>query len=91
METLTEKGIKIGLIRPISLWPYPKKAFDLIPKTCKGILVAEMSMGQMLDDVLISNKGRFKVGFYGRAGGMVPDPEEIVDAILNFEDKVVES
>ena len=45
----------------------------------------------MLDDVLISNKGRFKVGFYGRAGGMVPDPEEIVDAILNFEDKVVES
>ncbi len=91
IETLAEKGIKIGLIRPISLWPYPKKAFDLIPKTCKGILVTEMSMGQMLDDVLISNKGRFKVGFYGRAGGMVPDPEEIVDAILNFEDKVVES
>ena len=91
IETLKEKGIKIGLIRPISLWPYPKKAFDLIPKTCKGILVTEMSMGQMLDDVLISNKGRFKVGFYGRAGGMVPDPEEIVDAILNFEDKVVES
>lgn len=91
IETLKEKGIKVGLIRPITLWPYPKKAFDLIPKTCKGILVAEMSMGQMLDDVLISNKGRHKVGFYGRAGGMVPDPEEIVDAILHFEDKVVES
>jgi 2-oxoglutarate ferredoxin oxidoreductase subunit alpha len=91
IETLKEKGINVGLIRPITLWPYPKKAFDLIPKTCKGILVAEMSMGQMLDDVLISNKGRHKVGFYGRAGGMVPDPEEIVDAILHFEDKVVES
>ena len=48
-------------------------------------------MGQMLDDVLIANKGRFPVGFFGRAGGMVPGPEEIVDAILNFNDKVVES
>jgi 2-oxoglutarate ferredoxin oxidoreductase subunit alpha len=91
METLEEKGIKIGLIRPISLWPYPKKAFDLIPKTCKGILVAEMSMGQMIEDVFIANKGRFRVAFHGRAGGMVPDPEEIVDAILNFDSKVVES
>ncbi|HAX02346.1 MAG: 3-methyl-2-oxobutanoate dehydrogenase subunit VorB [Tenericutes bacterium GWC2_34_14] len=90
MEALKEKGIKVGMIRPISLWPYPRKAFDLVPKTCKGLLVTEMSMGQMLEDVLISNQGRFKVGFYGRAGGMVPEPEEIVDAILNFEDKVVE-
>ncbi|MDO9628471.1 MAG: 3-methyl-2-oxobutanoate dehydrogenase subunit beta, partial [Acholeplasmataceae bacterium] len=91
IEALKEIGIKVGLIRPISLWPYPKKAFDFIPKTCKGILVAEMSMGQMLDDVLISNKGRFPVAFFGRAGGVVPEPEEIVDAILNFESKVVES
>lgn len=91
IETLEQQGIKIGLIRPISLWPYPKKAFDLIPKTCKGILVAEMSMGQMLEDVLIANKGRFRVAFHGRVGGMVPDPEEIVDAIKNFDRKVVES
>jgi len=90
IETLKEKNINVGLIRPISLWPYPKKAFDLIPKTCKGILVVEMSMGQMLDDVLISNKGRHRVGFYGRAGGMVPDPEEIVEAILHFDEKVVD-
>ncbi|MBU1093484.1 MAG: 3-methyl-2-oxobutanoate dehydrogenase subunit VorB [Firmicutes bacterium] len=90
IETLTEMNIHVGLIRPISLWPYPKKAFDLIPKTCKGILVVEMSMGQMLDDVLISNKGRYKVGFYGRAGGMVPAPEEIVEAILHFDEKVVD-
>lgn len=90
IETLAEKGIKVGLIRPISLWPYPKKAFDLIPSTCKGLLVAEMSMGQMLDDVLISNKGRWPVAFYGRAGGIVPEPEEIVDAILSFEERVVD-
>jgi 2-oxoglutarate ferredoxin oxidoreductase subunit alpha len=91
IEQLHDKGIRVGLIRPISLWPYPKKAFDLIPKSVKGILVAEMSMGQMIDDVMISNKGRLPIAFFGRAGGIVPQPEEIVDAILHFEDKVVES
>jgi 2-oxoglutarate ferredoxin oxidoreductase subunit alpha len=91
IETLKEKGIQVGMIRPITLWPYPKKAFDLIPKTTKGILVCEMSLGQMLDDVLIANKGRFPVGFFGRTGGVVPEPEEIVEAILNFDDKVVEA
>jgi 2-oxoglutarate ferredoxin oxidoreductase subunit alpha len=91
IEALKEKGIRVGMIRPISLWPYPRKAFDLIPKTVKGLMVVEMSLGQMLDDVLISNKGRLPVAFYGRPGGMVPEPEEIVDAILNFDSKVVES
>lgn len=90
IETLKEKGINVGMIRPISLWPYPKKAFDLIPKDVKGILVTEMSMGQMLDDVMISNKGRHKIAFFGRPGGIVPEPEEIVDAILNYEKWVVE-
>ncbi len=90
IETLKEQGIKVGMIRPITIWPYPKKAFDQINSNCKGILCAEMSMGQMLDDVLISNKGRFEVGFFGRVGGMVPEPEEVVEAILNFKDKVVE-
>jgi 2-oxoglutarate ferredoxin oxidoreductase subunit alpha len=46
-------------------------------------------MGQMIDDVLIANNGRKKVAFFGRAGGMVPDPEEIVDAIKNFNERVV--
>jgi len=90
IKSLKEKGIKVGMIRPITLWPYPKKAFELIPKSCQGILCAEMSMGQMLDDVQISNKGRFPVAFFGRVGGMVPEPEEIVDAILNFDQKVVD-
>jgi len=89
IEMLEAEGYKVGMIRPITLWPYPKASFDHIPATCKGILCAEMSMGQMLDDVLISNRGRFEVGFFGRVGGMVPDPEEIVDAIKNFKDKVV--
>ena len=91
IEALKEKNIHVGMIRPITLWPFPKKAFDLIPKITKGIMVCEMSMGQMIDDVLISNKGRLPVAFFGRAGGMVPEPEEIVDAIIHFDDKVVES
>lgn len=89
IEMLAKQGINVGMIRPITLWPYPDKAFDKIPAKTKGILCCELSMGQMLDDVLISNNGRHKVGFFGRAGGMLPDPEEIVDAIVNFKDKVV--
>jgi 2-oxoglutarate ferredoxin oxidoreductase subunit alpha len=89
IEALSEKGIKVGMIRPITLWPFPEKAFDEIPADIKGILTCELSMGQMLDDVLIANNGKHKVGFFGRSGGMVPDPEEIVDAIVNFNDKVV--
>ena len=89
IEILNEKGIKVGMIRPITLWPYPEAAFEQIPENTKGILCCELSMGQMLDDVLIANNGKHRVGFFGRSGGVLPDPEEIVDAIINFKDKVV--
>jgi len=89
IEMLKKDGIEVGMIRPITLFPYPEKAFDQIPKKAKGILTCELSMGQMLDDVLIANNGRHKVGFFGRTGGMVPDPEEIVDAIKSFNERVV--
>ncbi|MDT8336515.1 MAG: 3-methyl-2-oxobutanoate dehydrogenase subunit VorB [Candidatus Izemoplasmatales bacterium] len=89
IEMLKKEGIEVGMIRPISLFPYPEIAFDQIPESVKGILTCELSMGQMLDDVLIANNGRHKVGFFGRAGGMLPDPEEIVDAIKNFNERVV--
>ncbi|MCX5774898.1 MAG: 3-methyl-2-oxobutanoate dehydrogenase subunit VorB [Firmicutes bacterium] len=82
---LKEVGINVGMIRPISVWPFPKEAFNKIPATCRGILVAEMSLGQMVDDVEIANKGRFPVAFYGRTGGIVIEPEEIRDAIENFK------
>ena len=89
IEILGEKGIKVGIIRPITLWPFPEKAIEDIKAEVKGILTCELSMGQMIDDVLIANNGKHKVGFFGRAGGMLPDPEEIVDAIENFSSKVV--
>ena len=89
IEMLKKEGIEVRMIRPITLFPYPEKAFDQIPANAKGILTCELSMGQMLDDVLIANNGRHKVGFFGRAGGMLPDPEEIVAAIRNFNERVV--
>ncbi|HOJ44849.1 MAG TPA: 3-methyl-2-oxobutanoate dehydrogenase subunit VorB [Bacilli bacterium] len=85
IESLRKLGIKIGMIRPISLWPFPYKAFDELKPSVKRILVSEMSLGQMLDDVKIGVKGRWPIAFYGRTGGMVPDPEEIHNAVINYE------
>lgn len=77
IATLREKGYRVGLIRPITLWPYPIKAFENLPTSAKYILCAELSAGQMIDDVKIAINGRLPVYFFGRQGGMVPDPEEI--------------
>lgn len=76
-----EKGIKVGLIRPITLWPFPMKDFDKINPNCKGILTIEMSTGQMIDDVKIANEGRFPVHFNGRVGGMIPTPASVAEDI----------
>mgnify|MGYP000324103047 CR=1 FL=1 len=84
IEMLKDEGIKVGILRPITLWPFPEKAFAEIPETCKGLLTVEMSMGQMIDDVKISNNGKLPVGFYGRCGGVVPEPEEIVNSVKEF-------
>jgi 2-oxoglutarate ferredoxin oxidoreductase subunit alpha len=85
INDLREKGIKIGLVRPITLWPFPDYAFDKIPDTCKGIMVLELSKGQMIQDVKLALNGRFKdVGFYGRTGGNMFDSNEARDAIEKY-------
>lgn len=76
-----EEGIKVGLIRPITLWPFPDAAFDKITDKTKAILTVEMSTGQMIDDVKIAINGRKPVYFYGRTGGMVPTPNAILEEI----------
>lgn len=81
IEELEKEGYKVGLIRPISIWPYPYKAFDEIDSTTKHILVCEMNAGQMIDDVKIASAGRWPVSFYGRTGGAIPATKEIVDAV----------
>lgn len=76
-----EQGHKIGLLRPITLSPFPTKAVDELAARVKGFLVVEMSNGQMLDDVNAIVAKRAPVDFYGRMGGVVPYPDEIANAI----------
>ena len=75
------EGIKLGLIRPITLWPFPFEAFEEISPNTKAFLSVEMSTGQMVDDVKIAAAGRIPVEFFGRYGGIVPKPDEVVDKV----------
>ena len=73
------KGIKCGLLRPITLWPYPTDAIEqLIASGAKKFLSVELNMGQMVEDVRLAVAGRASVDFYGRTGGVLPTPEEIL-------------
>jgi 2-oxoglutarate ferredoxin oxidoreductase subunit alpha len=74
-------GIKVGLFRPISLSPFPYEQIEELSKRVKAMLVVEMNTGQMLEDVQKAAKGRIPVEFYGRLGGMVPFPDEILGEI----------
>ena len=77
-----EQGIKLGLIRPITVWPFPIEAFEKTYTNTKfGYLSVEMSCGQMVEDVRLSVNGRKQVNFYGRSGGMVPRVEDILEKI----------
>ena len=79
IELLEAQGIKAGLIRPISLWPYPDAAFDEIGGKCKVVISTELNMGQMLTDVKAAVAGRWRVGLINRTGGVVPSSLEIVE------------
>ena len=81
-----EKGIKLGLIRPITLFPYPKVRISELGSQVKGILAVEMSMGQMVDDVRLAVNGKTKVEHFGRVGGIIPTSDEIVEAL---EQKII--
>jgi 2-oxoglutarate ferredoxin oxidoreductase subunit alpha len=76
-----EKGIKVGLLRPITVSPFPVEKIEQLIGRVSGILVTEMNSGQMLDDVRLAVKGRVPVEFYGRMGGVVPFTEEILNEI----------
>ena len=76
-----EQGIKVGLIRPKTIWPYPTEAISKAADTAKAFLCVEMSMGQMLDDVRLAVNGKAPVAFFGHTGGIVPTPNEVLDEI----------
>jgi 2-oxoglutarate ferredoxin oxidoreductase subunit alpha len=78
IKILREKGERFGLFRPVTLWPYPYKELEKIIEKAKRIFVIEMNLGQMLDDVKIANRKNLPIYFYGRPGGGVPTPEEII-------------
>lgn len=76
------KGIKVGMIRPITLWPFPKKAFEARVDQCKAFISVEMNMGQMIDDVKLATSCKKPVYLCNRVGGMIPSPEEVLAKIL---------
>jgi 2-oxoglutarate ferredoxin oxidoreductase subunit alpha len=81
IDKLKEEGINVGLIRPQTLWPFPEKAFQDIPETCKAVLTVEMSEGQMIEDVRLALNGKVPTEFYGRSGGMIPAPDAIIGKV----------
>jgi 2-oxoglutarate/2-oxoacid ferredoxin oxidoreductase subunit alpha len=81
-------GLRVGLLRPITLYPFPQAAFDAVADRAKAFLVVEMSMGQMLDDVKIAVAGRRPITFYGRTGGIVPAPEEVVKQVQELAGRI---
>ena len=84
--TLRKEGVKVGLIRPITLWPFPAEAFSNAADKVHGILDVEMSMGQMVEDVRLSVNGKCPVEFFGRTGGVIPTPGEICDALKKMKE-----
>ena len=81
IETARTEGIKVGLFRPITLWPFPTQEIKAMAEGKKGVLVAEINAGQMVDDVRLAINGTVKVEHFGRLGGIVPEPDEIVEAL----------
>jgi 2-oxoglutarate ferredoxin oxidoreductase subunit alpha len=82
------EGLKVGLFRPITLWPFPEERLSALADQIDAFLVVEMNAGQMVDDVRLSAGGQVPVRFYGRTGGMVPVPEEIYRQIVALYQKI---
>jgi 2-oxoglutarate ferredoxin oxidoreductase subunit alpha len=83
IDQLKAEGLEVGMIRPQSLFPFPEKAIEdaATKKSCKSVTSIEMSMGQMVEDVERSVKGKLPVSWYGKCGGDVPTPEEVIEAV----------
>ena len=88
IKAAREEGIKVGLIRPITLWPFPKKNISAVADRAKAFLSVEMSKGQMIDDVRLAVNGKAPVHFYGRTGGMIPTPEAVLENIKKLAGEI---
>lgn len=81
INTARGKGIKVGMIRPLTLWPYPSSVIAKATETAQAFLTVEMSMGQMVDDVRLAVNGKKPVAFFGHTGGVIPTPAEVLAEI----------
>ncbi len=81
MEIAREEGIRVGILRPVTLWPFPTEVIARYARKVKGFLSLELNAGQMIEDIRLAVNGLVKVEHFGRLGGIVPDPDEIVCAL----------
>ncbi|MFH2094055.1 MAG: 3-methyl-2-oxobutanoate dehydrogenase subunit VorB [Bacteroidota bacterium] len=81
VDVARAEGIRVGLLRPITLYPFPTEAIQNMLGKIKGILSVEMNAGQMIEDIKLAVEGRTKVEYYGRMGGIIPSPNEVVSAL----------
>ncbi len=82
IDEARKKGVKVGMIRPITLWPFPEQAFADAAKQVKRFISVELSMGQMIEDIRLAVAGRAPVTLCNRTGGMIPAPDEVLAAIM---------
>ena len=83
ISILRSEGVRVGLLRPITLWPFPTKRTQELGEQVKGILTFEINAGQMVEDVRLAIEGRCPVAHYGKMGGIVPTPDELIMALQN--------
>jgi 2-oxoglutarate ferredoxin oxidoreductase subunit alpha len=89
MRNARREGLKVGLLRPQTLWPLAEDRLAELAEQVKGMLVVEMNAGQMLDDVRRAVAGRVPIRFHGRMGGAIPMVDEILDDLTAFADDVI--
>jgi 2-oxoglutarate ferredoxin oxidoreductase subunit alpha len=82
IQLAREQGLRVGLLRPITLWPFPTKVLNEYAGKVKGMLTVELNAGQMVEDVRLAVNGKIPVEHYGRLGGIVPTPDGVLDALI---------
>ncbi len=85
VNELRKQGVKVGMIRPITIWPFPKKAIAAAAEHVKAFVSVELSMGQMIEDIKLAENCKKPVVLCNRVGGMIPSPEEVIACVQNLE------
>ena len=88
VDEMRDEGYKVGIVRPITVHPFPYEAYGPVCERAKGMLCVEMNWGQMLKDVRLAVEGRIPVSFYGRSGGACPGMEEIASECRKMIDEL---